>query len=508
LPSLNRTYSPLSWNVSSKDDKTLGKVLTDGTLEYGSARSLIETFPGINLKRGTYVTLGDDEAEYFVGEVIEGPYYAEKSSLGSENFSVYVIELSAFVKNGVAGAVLSRPPPRTSVKLLKQKDVELFLETMGEMRLGVLPTQDVWVGMDPDTLTRHLGIFGTTGGGKSNTIQVLVEEAVRNGFAVIIFDVEGEYIFMDNPTDRLIELLKAFGEEPKGLEDLRVYVPVSSTSRRNDATRFSVSFVDSDKDIFSEVVGLSRLEQLYFMDLIDNVMKTLPTSEHITLGAVIERLRKRLVIQADRGSLPEFIAEAHTNLYSKLVLTSKLGLVDVDFPILKPSEFLKSGRVSVVDFSDTNDSTRNLVITNLLDSIFKHKMKSSETTSVLIVIEEAHTFISANKRDKMLATLLMLIELARRGRKRGLCLGFVTQQPAHLPSEILELCNTRIMHRMSSSDNIGALKSSTGNVPESLWTLLPSLGKGEAVIASPKYSRAVTVKVRPVRSKRAVTGHG
>jgi DNA helicase HerA-like ATPase len=187
------------------------------------------------------------------------------------------------------------------------------------------------------------------------------------------------------------------------------------------------------------------------------------------------------------------------------MLIRHLGLVDVDVPVLRPGDLLEAGRVSVVDFSDADDYVRNLVIANLLDAVFKYKMENPETPNLLIVIEEAHTFISRYKRDRMLATLLMLVELARRGRKRGICLGFVTQQPAHLPSEILELCNTRIIHRMSSTANIQVLRESTGNVPDPLWDLLPSLGKGEAVVASPKYSRAVTVKVRPVKSMRTAT---
>jgi DNA helicase HerA-like ATPase len=100
---------------------------------------------------------------------------------------------------------------------------------------------------------------------------------------------------------------------------------------------------------------------------------------------------------------------------------------------------------------------------------------------------------------------MLIIEVARRGRKRGLCLGIVTQQPAHLPPELLELCNTRIIHRMSSVTNIDCLKESTGNVPEGMWNTIPSLGTGESILSSHKYSRALAVLVRPTVSKRIAT---
>ena len=106
------------------------------------------------------------------------------------------------------------------------------------------------------------------------------------------------------------------------------------------------------------------------------------------------------------------------------------------------------------------------------------------------------------KMKTMTATFTMLTEMARQGRKRGIGLGFVSQQPALVPSELVELCNTRFMHRISSEPNIRVLRSSTGNVPDSLWSLLPSLGNGEALISSPKFYHAVVAQVRPNMSKR------
>jgi len=81
-------------------------------------------------------------------------------------------------------------------------------------------------------------------------------------------------------------------------------------------------------------------------------------------------------------------------------------------------------------------------------------------------------------------------------------LGIVSQQPSLLPAELIELTNTRFIHRLGSLTNLEALRSSTGNVPESLWNALPSLGRGEALIASPALEHAIITQVRPNRSKR------
>ena len=50
-----------------------------------------------------------------------------------------------------------------------------------------------------------IGIFGTVGSGKTNSSQVLIEEAAAAGWAVVVLDVEGEYISMDKPNSEILK---------------------------------------------------------------------------------------------------------------------------------------------------------------------------------------------------------------------------------------------------------------------------------------------------------------
>jgi DNA helicase HerA-like ATPase len=204
------------------------------------------------------------------------------------------------------------------------------------------------------------------------------------------------------------------------------------------------------------------------------------------------------------------VAEAHMGLYTKLSLAQRAGILDAHqageiygkIPI--ESLFVPS-RISVIDVSESSDIVRNIVVAHLLKEIFNYKTRIMESAPILIFMEEIHTFLSKAKRRTMTATLTMLMEMARQGRKRGIGLGMVSQQPSLVPSELIELCNTRFMHRISSEPNIEVLRKSTGNVPDSLWSLLPSMGKGEVLISSPKYYQAVVARIRPNQSKRLRT---
>ena len=477
----------------TKIDKNIDKL--------GPTICLISALNGAKLERGSYVKIGKDNKQYYIGQIIDGPYFIEDESARFE--ITYTVDLNAEIRNGIQRVVLDRPLPHTPIYPLKEDLIQEFLGAKGSMTIGRLMTQEmVKIQIDTSTLTRHMGIFGTTGTGKSNTIQTMMEEASNVGFAVLTFDVEGEYVLMNEPTDRLVDLLAKFGYEPEGAKNFSIYAPNPCISRRKDAIKFGVSFEESDKVLFSEVAGLSKIEQLFFFDLIERVKAVAPAFRSVTLKAVIERLQGRLSAQADNPTMPPYIAEAHTSLYSRLMGIHNLDMVDVKAATINAEDILVPGKVTVIDFSDAGNQLKNIAVANILEKIFSYKMVNINSPRILIVLEEAHGFVSKDKTQEMLGTINFLLEIARRGRKRGICLGIVTQQPAFLPSELLELCNIRIMHRLSSTTNIEALQQSTGNVPDSMWRLLPSLGLGQSIIASPRYTRSVIGQIRPVASKR------
>jgi len=76
----------------------------------------------------------------------------------------------------------------------------------------------------------------------------------------------------------------------------------------------------------------------------------------------------------------------------------------------------------------------------------------------LLVIEEAHEFLSAERIEKLDVLFRQVATIAKRGRKRWLGLIFVTQLPQHLPDEVLGLINNLILHRLNDTQVINRLK--------------------------------------------------
>src|SRR5215813_2045812 len=172
---------------------------------------------------------------------------------------------------------------------------------------------------------------------------------------------------------------------------------------------------------------------------------------------------------------------------------------------LDPVRMMAPGRVSVIDVSVANDVVKNMVTADLLRKTFALKMMQHNTPPTLLVLEEAHSFISRERAPTMQATLHMLRSVTRRGRKRWLSMAFVSQQPGHLPPEIFELCNTRIVHALRSMHNLETLIATTGDVSRELWARCPLLGQGQAVVSSPQLNRSIVVSIRPAACRRKYT---
>lgn len=214
-------------------------------------------------------------------------------------------------------------------------------------------------------------------------------------------------------------------------------------------------------------------------------------------------------------------AKIQGNAFSWRALLGKLGRLNrlkvffADQGGVQPLNYkhlLQPGNVSVIDLSDSGASElNNLVIADLLhgvqdeqDAAYAVYEKAKTTGSaaplpprVLIIIEEAHEFLSAERIDKMRILFEQVSTIARRGRKRWLSLAFVTQLPQHLPRQIYGLVNSYILHKITDPQVVRELQRTVSGIDESLWKRLPGLAPGQAIVSFPHLARPLLVAVDP-----------
>jgi len=342
-------------------------------------------------------------------------------------------------------------------------------------------------------------------------MQVIVEEASRLGWAVVLLDVEGEYVEMDAPS-------RLGSTDCAGLCDFHVLYPTSCVSERRGSVPFTLRLSDFEGIVISELLQVTRAEQNALIECIESFLQKyhhrMPTNS--VEGAA------NLTLNLPHDQLPYTLRQLHsraseksprsTDFFDYLGLATKLlwllhsGAFEQDGVLgLNPEQLLVPGRVSILDVSVANDLVKNLVTADMLRKVFAYKLTQTKTPPTLLVVEEAHSFISREKVTTMQATMQMLQNVTRRGRKRWLSCAFVSQQPGHLPPEIFELCNTRVVHTLHSMHNLDALMATTSDISKELWERCPLLSTGEAIISSPQFKHPIVTNIRRAYSHRKFT---
>src|SRR5690606_4710729 len=156
------------------------------------------------------------------------------------------------------------------------EEVAELVGCAGDMTLGTLTGHDTVAlrlnSKDKAVLPRNLGIFGTVGSGKSNTCQVVIEEAARAGWAVVVIDVEGEYIAMDRPAQNPITVaaLEKMNLSPAGIDNLAVFHPTGCPGDRPTSEAFTLRLADFTGAVISEVLEATLAERNAIYECIDH----------------------------------------------------------------------------------------------------------------------------------------------------------------------------------------------------------------------------------------------
>jgi hypothetical protein len=508
------------------------------------------------LSRGKYVIIPhDSDGYYYLARITKGPFFTPDAVSRDSAFArasivqasdidfipdyhgigyCELIGLFHYNSSHLSG-VQTRPHPKSPVFNLPHDKIQELLKLKGNMYLGHLSGYEgIRVYLDANSkvvLPRNIGIFGTVGSGKTNSSQVLIEEAAAAGWAVVVLDVEGEYISMDKPNSELSNNpgLKKKAEQyqitPEGIKHFQVYHPANTDSKRKDSLEFSIPFGSLSPYELSAIMGMNDTQADNFTTLWDKqvadiaVNSTKPKNPKNQWKAIDENKFDEepeypdLTIESLLNKLNDELKEQKGSSKSSFLVVKRLlnrlrrfGIFDSTDDLIDTADLLKPGKVSVLDLSNSYTvQVNNIVIAYLLRKLFDQKIKNPDLPPTMIFIEEAHTFVSKENASKMEALLDRLREVTRRGRKRWLGLCFISQQPSHLPEEIFELCNTKIIHQTTGNRNLNALKISGGNVNEAIWDDVPTLGQGRSIIISPQFQHPIMTNMRICKTNREHT---
>lgn len=153
--------------------------------------------------------------------------------------------------------------------------------------------------------------------------------------------------------------------------------------------------------------------------------------------------------------------------------------------------------ISVFDLSGIPtaivDDMVGAILRILYDAIFWGRLKKEggRERPLLIVLEEAHTYLSSQAKSR---AALAARRIAKEGRKYGVGMMLVSQRPSEVDSTILSQCGTIISLRLTNDSDRSQVTSCASDNLKGLFSMLPILRTGEALIVG----EAVNMPIRAI----------
>ena len=488
--------------------RIFGKSVLDARFRsfYGTDLFLGELLAADDAERGRRhlfrvidVTYGSDSTDpnwaeraagaYMAGDVTDTPYsihdpeqrlykVAECSPLG------YVDPAGEFRKPKSLPAQFARVTAPTA------EDFAFLGGRMGDLRVGLLrsgeDTIDLEVGIHGATLASHVGVFATTGMGKSNLMKVLAGTILESQgrYAVLLFDPHGEYLDGGGGTRRGLR------DHPWAVQRLKVYATRPGLGAQATALRLTLGEITlGDLQTAydwspAQIDAIYRLARLYRDDWMPAVADEAEDPEELAkqVGAatstiqVIRRRAQRILelpcISRDtsQASLSERIVAELSDGYSVLVETS--GLSDVEEVLV----------ASVI--------TRRLLDANA-EAYLEDRDRFATLPPTIVALEEAQRVLSRAKRSDE----NVFPRTAREGRKFKVGLCAVSQQPKLLDDELLSQFNTFFILGLADEKDRNILRGSSKQDIKDLGPEIQTLMPGEAIVTSLEAPFALPARV-------------
>ena len=150
----------------------------------------------------------------------------------------------------------------------------------------------------------------------------------------------------------------------------------------------------------------------------------------------------------------------------------------------------------------------NSVASILCRMAFELALWSGVGIHMLVVCEEAHRYVPADKELGFFPTRQAISRIAKEGRKYGVSLGIITQRPGELDQTILSQCSTLFAMRLANDRDQEIIRSAIPNSSVSTTSFLSSIGNGEAIAFGEAISVPMRMKFARVENKYLPKAHG
>ena len=428
--------------------------------------------------------------------------YAEQFyGLGEDVFiTVDAVPLGFVDMDGKFHKPRTIPSKFSTVEDPTAEDFCFLTEQMGEIEVGLMRSgqdviKDVAVRIPARVLPQHMGVFATTGMGKSNFMKTFCASCMKvQKFGLLIVDPHGEYVSGGKSSTG--EPTKGLVHYTNGRDGLAIFTIRGEADRKKYAmNRLWLEYDDfkaSDLsilhdlsapqyDIIEALGRASGREIIAFFEDVDP--EIFPIKDAAALG--IKEGSLAWQIRNSMGGPVRVIKRQIENLTrGNAAFFRQAGSAIPE--IIKN---LHDNRVVLIDIPDMGERSELFVLSVITRMIMeKHRSeargfgiddKQENGHQVLITIEEAQRVLASGG-----ASTQIFRECAMEGRKFGVGLCVITQQPRNVDAKVLAQINTFVVMGLGDRGDRDIIMGSAKQDLSKMEIEIQTLDRGEAIIST------------------------
>ncbi len=354
---------------------------------------------------------------------------------------------------------------------------------------------DALVRIPMRTLNRHGMIAGSTGSGKTKTLQILAEQLSEKGVPSLLMDIKGDLSGIAKPAQSNAKIEERHAKI--GVPFTAGASPVAFYTLSDEkGARLRATVTEFGPVLFSKILGLndtqSGIVAIIFKYCDDNDLPLLDledfkkTLQYLS-GEGKEEIQDEygLISTASVGTIMRKVVELEQQGAERF-----FGEVSFDVDDLCRVDENGKGIVSIIRLTDIQDRPKlfSTFMLQILAEIYSNFPEEGDLDQpkLVIFIDEAH-LVFEEASEALLDQIEVIIKLIR---SKGVGIFFVTQNPSDVPAEVLGQLGLKIQHslRAFTAKDRKDIKLTAENYPLTDFyevdTLLTELGIGEAIVSA------------------------
>ena len=405
---------------------------------------------------------------------------------------VEAIPLGFVGEDGVFRKPRTIPAKFSRVEQPQAEDFAFLRQVMGEIEVGVMKTgqgvlKDVRVALHATVMRQHMGVFATTGMGKSNFMKVFCASCMQaRKFGLLIVDPHGEYVAGGRSSSGTAT--QGLLHYQAGRDGLAVFTTRSDSFRK----KYLLDQLYLDYDDFRAPDLLLLYEHSQPQREVVEMLESTPGSAVIdffqntdfaTFDADTYTGRHPAIARDLKNFSPSTLSVMQRRI--KGMLNRNRGFLrERGSSIPDIIKAIHENKVVLIDIPGMSEQSELFVLSIITRMIMRNHQgedarDAEEQKQVLITIEEAQRVLGSG-----LGSTRTFREAAMEGRKFGVGLCVVTQQPKNIDARVLAQLNTFVVMGLSDRGDRDIIASSAKQDLSRLDTEIQTLEPGEAVIST------------------------